>query len=89
MVTNPQRYMVKFLVWLGVWWLDYNMRLICVNTRRGTTWFLRWMKKRQVVDDLHHAPCCPANHYHKQRLVFRPCTCGAVDIEDKTIIERR
>jgi len=22
-------------------------------------------------------PSCPANHYHRTRLVFRDCTCGA------------
>jgi hypothetical protein len=28
-------------------------------------------------DDLHHAPMCPANHYHKQRMPTGPCNCGA------------
>lgn len=28
-------------------------------------------------DDLHHAPACPANHYHKCRVPTGPCNCGA------------
>lgn len=30
-----------------------------------------------TFDDLHHAPFCPANHWHKTRMPTRPCTCGA------------
>lgn len=30
-----------------------------------------------VFDDLHHAPMCPANHWHKMRMPTRLCTCGA------------
>lgn len=30
-----------------------------------------------VPDDLHHAPRCPANHFHGRRLPTGPCTCGA------------
>lgn len=29
------------------------------------------------LDDLHHAPACPANHYHRMRLPTAPCQCGA------------
>jgi hypothetical protein len=36
------------------------------------------MKRRQVLDAAHHAPCCQANHWHGQRLVFQGCNCGAV-----------
>jgi hypothetical protein len=49
--------------------------------RYGFGWILEAIKRRQVVDDLHHAPCCPANHFHKCRLVFETCTCGAVSLE--------
>lgn len=28
-------------------------------------------------DKLHHAPMCPANHYHGQRAPTYRCTCGA------------
>lgn len=31
-----------------------------------------------VFDDLHHAPACPANHWHKQQLPYAPCSCGAL-----------
>lgn len=30
-----------------------------------------------MFDDLHHAPSCPANHWHHQRLPTGGCTCGA------------
>lgn len=28
-------------------------------------------------DALHHAPLCPANHFHQRRLPTGPCTCEA------------
>lgn len=28
-------------------------------------------------DDYHHAPLCPANHWHKARMPTGPCSCGA------------
>jgi len=31
------------------------------------------------VDDYHHAPLCPANHYHGARAPTGKCTCGAVE----------
>lgn len=31
-----------------------------------------------VTDNHHHAPMCPANHYHGMRAPTGPCTCGAV-----------
>lgn len=33
------------------------------------------------TDKLHHAPMCPANHYHGQRAPTGRCTCGADEIE--------
>jgi hypothetical protein len=30
-------------------------------------------------DKLHHAPMCPANHYHGQRAPTYRCTCGAAE----------
>lgn len=30
-----------------------------------------------LFDDLHHAPICPANNFHRARLPTAPCTCGA------------
>lgn len=31
-----------------------------------------------ALDDLHHAPACPANHFHQMRLPSGRCTCGTV-----------
>lgn len=30
-----------------------------------------------VFDNYHHAPMCPANHFHRKRMPTGPCTCGA------------
>lgn len=30
-------------------------------------------------DHLHHAPLCPANHYHGKRAPTYHCTCGAAE----------
>ena len=32
-----------------------------------------------LTDDWHHAPLCPANHYHGKRAPTGPCSCGATD----------
>lgn len=32
-----------------------------------------------LTDDHHHAPMCPANHYHGQRAPVGRCSCGAVE----------
>jgi hypothetical protein len=34
----------------------------------------------KATDNLHHAPRCPANHYHGMRAPTGPCTCGAVQL---------
>lgn len=31
-----------------------------------------------LTDPFHHAPMCPANHYHGERVPTGACTCGAV-----------
>ena len=31
----------------------------------------------EATDTLHHAPLCPANHYHGKRAPTGPCSCGA------------
>lgn len=77
MVTDRERRMVKLLVRLRIWHLSMQMRLPAISARCGSQWLLNWLRRRQVVDDFHHAPCCPANHYHRMRLVFGYCTCGA------------
>ncbi len=30
-----------------------------------------------TFDSAHHAPACPANHFHQMRLPTGRCTCGA------------
>lgn len=30
-----------------------------------------------TFDERHHAPKCPANHFHHTRMPDGPCTCGA------------
>ena len=78
MVTEPQRRLVKRLLEAGAFTAQCGtFGLIQIHARWGFRWLLRRLKQRQIVDNLHHAPACPANHYHKMRLVFRPCTCGA------------
>lgn len=77
MVTESQRSIIKFFVKIKIWQLDCQMRLVDVRPLYGTFWLLKWILKQQIVDGLHHAPCCLANHYHRTRLVFQHCTCGA------------
>lgn len=77
MVTLQERWLILALVRCRVFKLYLSMRLPCVSAMRGFGWLLNWIKRRQSVDDLHHAPCCPANHYHRQRLIFQRCNCGA------------
>lgn len=76
---------IAFRLWkLGAWKLDpFMFRSFNIIPCWGTGWLLEMMLKRQVVDDLHHAPACPANHYHKRRLVFDRCTCGAQACADQ------
>lgn len=77
MVTDFERRIILALIRVKVWKIFISMRLPTIKTRWGTRWVLKWMVRRQIVDSLHHAPCCPANHYCRMRLVFRPCNCGA------------
>ena len=77
MVTPLERRLTVIMVHLNLWHFGRSMRIVVINSKRGSGWLLSWMKRRQTVDDFHHAPCCPANHYHRTRLVFQHCTCGA------------
>jgi hypothetical protein len=78
MVTDRQRRFIHTLIRLDAFRVRMFMRLPWIEARwRGSSWVLARIKRWQIVDDLHHAPCCPANHYHRTRLVFHPCTCGA------------
>lgn len=78
MITQRQRKFVMFMLKLRLWSIRTMMRLPDIHAMLGTHWILKRLKERQSVDNYHHAPCCPANHYHKERIVFHPCNCGAV-----------
>lgn len=79
MVSDIERTLVLNLAKAGMVKVGVGMfRVIEVTpTNPGTAATLKRLKAMQKVDDLHHAPCCPANHWHRQRLVFHPCNCGA------------
>lgn len=76
MVTEHERRQVITMVKAGHWVVLESMRLPWIDAKAFKP-LLKLLKRRQKVDNLHHAPCCPANHYHRQRLVFHGCTCGA------------
>lgn len=77
MVTREQFNFVQRMIKLRLWSVQTVMRQPDIRACWGTQWILERLKEKQVVDNLHHAPCCGANHYHKTRLVFHRCTCGA------------
>lgn len=82
MVTRGERRLIMWLVGLHIWRAEFSL-FDCVVVRPcwGTRWFYEWLLRRQIVDDLHHAPACPANHWHRRSFVFRPCTCGAARMQ--------
>ncbi len=41
-------------------------------------------KYAEATDTLHHAPLCPANHYHGQKAPTGKCSCGAVALKNTT-----
>ena len=82
MILESDRVLVRDLVELGIWKIQESMRLPVVIPTSETEPLLRRMLARQSRDNLHHAPCCPANHYHYQRLVFNRCNCGAQAFHD-------
>ena len=77
MVTNKQRKLILAMIKIGLWTTTIQMRNVDIKTIFGTYWLKKYLLKKQVVDKLHHAPCCPSNHYHKTRFVFQPCNCHA------------
>ncbi len=77
MILDSDRAIVVEMVELKIWKLVNQMRLPDVVPTEETKPLLRAMKDRQKRDDLHHAPCCPANHFHYTRLVLKRCTCDA------------
>jgi len=78
MVTNTQREFILFLIKIKIFGLKEQWRCARVHTKGWLSQKIyEWLLRRQTWDDLHHAPCCPANHWGKQALVFKKCTCGA------------
>ena len=70
-------------------WREYtHFRNVWVSPCWGTRWIFNYLNKVQVVDNLHHAPACNANHWHKTRLVFDYCNCGAVFLIQTTKDEK-
>jgi hypothetical protein len=79
MIRDFDRKVAMLLVRVKLWRADPGLfRTVEIHPRKGTRWLLNMMKRRQVLDAAHHAPCCQANHWHGQRLVFQGCNCGAV-----------
>lgn len=76
MVTERERKLVIWMCKLKLWKPQMEMRIVWLQTP-WFKWLHKRLLKRQTVDNLHHAPACPANHYHNTRLVFSRCTCGA------------
>lgn len=77
MITDRHRVILRWLIKLRLWRAVVNMRIVDFMPCPGTRWLFERMLRMQSMDDRHHAPCCPANHYHYRRLVFQRCTCGA------------
>lgn len=63
-------------------WMPGVLTFRCwrLRPRRGAWWLWEWMRRRQTRDGLHHAPCCPANEWAGQELVFQECNCGAARV---------
>jgi hypothetical protein len=77
-VTDGQRRLVYALAKAHVFRPEIGLfRTVQIIPRWGFRWVLEWLLRNQTVDNLHHAPCCPANHFCKRRLVFTRCNCGA------------
>lgn len=78
MIRDFDRKVVMLLVRVKLWRAERGLfRTVEIRPSKRTRWLLDLMKRRQVLDTAHHAPCCEANHWHGQRLVFKPCNCGA------------
>lgn len=52
-------------------------KTIMIDHQGNFEWLFNWRLNTQKVDNLHHAPGCEANHFHRMRLVFKKCSCGA------------
>lgn len=76
MIREDFRAATVRMVKLGHWEVRESMRLAWINPKRFKALYQAAIRTQQP-DERHHAPCCPANHYHNCRLVFHRCTCGA------------
>lgn len=49
------------------------------EARHRAEWMRDFAIEQGIItfDDLHHAPCCPANHFHHARMPEGRCSCGA------------
>jgi hypothetical protein len=66
----------SMMVTLNLWVIDVDLFYqLNINPKRMKR-LHKLMLKYQQFDNLKHAPCCPANHFHRSRLVFYRCTCG-------------
>lgn len=77
MITTSERKLIKALIRIKVLHLYVHMRCVRVGVHPRFKFVMDWLLRRQVVDDFHHAPACPANHWHNMTLVLQQCTCGA------------
>lgn len=77
MIRASDRVIAAMLVRVRAWRTRTFLRVEEIVPRRWSCRLFRRMLRRQARDERHHAPCCPANHFHYQRLVLRGCTCGA------------
>ena len=90
MILDRDRKMAMRLIRWGLWSAGVGFwRVIEIHRCWGTEWLYCRMMARQTRDDLHHAPCCEANHWHYQRLVFKLCTCGAAAQEAERLAAER
>lgn len=77
MITPNQRKIIRLLIKIRAFYLYEHFRCVRVGAKPRFQWLLNWLLDRQVVDDWHHAPACPANHWCRMSLVLQRCTCGA------------
>lgn len=64
---------------IGPWHRDGNRLIALIGEGKTDAEALDKIRAQlaEMTDTLHHAPLCPANHYHGKRAPTGPCTCGA------------
>jgi hypothetical protein len=82
LTLNLRRLILLRMCQLRLWKSEMGLfRTVEIRPTR-MKWLHDWLLRNQPVDALKHAPCCPANHFHRKRVVFQPCSCGAILTED-------